>query len=199
MAEQFVSITEGDGDKKLHTFERTVNGQVVQDEVVVLGEHFLPTYWVGSGAAVGTANDHVLQLMAGASKKLRIRRVVIRQTASLASAITAAEFQLVRLTTAGTGGSAVTGPNPFDTSSPAAGAVGKVSPSPKGTEGAIIEDEFMTIVAALPTQPGIVWDYWDSPIVIPAGAANGIAIKSIGFAATGAGCTFKIYFDESEI
>ena len=77
--ESFVNVTEGSG-KKLHTNQRTIGANAVEDEYVLPGEFPLPGYFaVANAVAATTANDHLLQVMAGASLKVRIRRISVSQ------------------------------------------------------------------------------------------------------------------------
>ena len=72
MAEAFVNVTEGSG-KKLHANDRSIGANTVLDEVMLLGENYLPSYLgVTSAASVSTAtaNSHLLQIMAGDISKL---------------------------------------------------------------------------------------------------------------------------------
>ena len=78
MAESIVQVTEGSG-KKLHTFNRTIGANSVEDEVVLLGENYLASYMIVAAASAATANSHVLQIMAGASLKVRVRRIEVQQ------------------------------------------------------------------------------------------------------------------------
>lgn len=184
MSEAFVNVTEGSG-KKLHTNQTTIGANDVHDEYTVPGEYPLETYSCSSGTVSGaTSADHVLQLMAGGTKKVRIRRITLQQGALIT---TAAEFSLdiVRLSTAGTGGTAIT-PRPLDSADAASGAAAMSLPTVKGTEGVVIAPRLRfwaiqtTGTAGLSGQgPRVEWV--PAPgmksIVIPAGTANGIALK----------------------
>lgn len=195
MAESFVNVTEGSG-KKLHTFNRTIGANSVEDEGVFLAENYLASYVISTpfAAAVSTAtaNSHLLQIMAGASLKVRIRRIEIWQNA-LATAVAIMDLRIYRLTTAGTGGG-VAAVSPEDTADGGAGATAMVLPTAKGTEGVGLRAAAPTMVqtlaaTALPLPPILVWDFdrpRSKPLIIPAGAANGIAIKNITAVAAGA-------------
>lgn len=184
MAESLVQVTEGSG-KKLHTWSRTVGANTVEDEVTLPGEHFLATYSITSGSvALATANSHVLQIMAGASLYVRIRRIWITQGSNMTTAARAG-FQLIRLTTAGSGGSAIT-PRPFDTGDAAAGFTAQTLPGVKGTEGVTLFERRINLLSALSTtattgdQPFWEQNPFTKPIIIPTGAANGICLKYTG-------------------
>lgn len=194
MAEAFVNVTEGSG-KKLHGWDRVIGANTVIDEFMLPGEYPVASYtFAATGVSIATVNDHLLQIMAGASLNVRIRRIDAWQ-AGLAGAVSTVALQLLRLTTAGTGGTALTAAK-LDTADAAAGATGMTIPTVKGTESTILRTVRMGIVAAQPTNPnGLPLEVWDQipnskPVVIPAGAANGIAVKVVGNVA---GATMDIY------
>jgi len=198
MPESFVQVTEGAG-KKLHTNQRTIGANIVEDEVVVLGEPYLPTY-VLHGALVGlpTADSHLLQIMAGSTLKVYITHIVVQQD-SLAASSTQTRLILTRLTTAGTGGTAST-PLAMDPSDAAAGATGMVLPTAKGTEGALILRGELGTTATAPIDTRNKWewkasDHGGKPLIIPAGASNGLAVKNVSNI-TSATATISIYFRE---
>lgn len=202
MAENFVNVTEGSG-KKLHTFNRTIGANDVHDEGVFLAEQYLASYGVSQTTAISTAtaNSHLLQIMAGASLKVRVRRIEIHQQ-TLATGAALADIAIYRLTTAGTGGTAFT-PAPLDPADAASGATSMTLPTVKGTEAAQIyraAAPFTQTITATPAMSNPVW-VWDAdikgkPIVIAAGTSNGIAVKVIP-AVAGATVWVNSWIDES--
>ena len=182
MSESSINVTEGSG-KRLHTNDRTISSVLVQEQFVLPGEYALPTYSVLSGAAsTATTDSHILQLMAGSTNHVRIRRIEIRQVANATSA-TVAQFSLARLSTAGSGGTTV-GSAKFDPSGSAAGATAQRLPSSKGTEGDFLWTGFLPLrqaILATSTQsdPVIAWEQRDGeqPIIIAAGTSNGLCVK----------------------
>lgn len=188
--------------KKLHTFERTIGANTVQDEVVLLGENYLASYMIPANPATTTANSHLLQVMAGASLKVRIRLIMIWQEL-MATTVNLMDTRLYRLTTAGTGGGVV-GPTPFDPAESAAGATAMTLPTVKGSEGvllALANPYMMQTLAVSAPQLGpiVVWDFdrlRSKPLIIAAGAANGIAIKNVD-AVAGGSVFINVWFDES--
>lgn len=123
------------GTVKLATSEYTDGANVKDDEVGVLGEQHLPTYVTYvTGASTATLNSHLIQIMAGASLNVYLRRLIVWQQA-MATAAAVAGFGLYRLTTAGTGGG-VMPTNPPDFSDPGSGATAMSLPTVKGTEAA---------------------------------------------------------------
>ena len=178
MAESIVQVTEGTG-KKLHTFQRTVGANSVEDEAVYPAEFPSASYsLIASNISTATSASHILQIMAGATNYVRIRRIYVQQT-GLAGAVNTFVLQFFRLTTAGTGGTAVTA-RPYDSSDAAAGATGMTRPTTKGTEGVQLGLLRVPLFAAYPvTSPPAVWEQHPGmkPLIIPAGTSNGIALK----------------------
>lgn len=182
MAEGIVQVTEGSG-KKLHTWNRTIGANSIEDEFTLPGEFPYASYTVVFDVA-GVANDHIIQIMAGASLPVRIRSIEVQQGGNLTAAAVL-KFGIFRLTTAGTGGTAVT-PRPMDSADAASGATAATLPTIKGTEGVELRKfAFVGRQAFLATasqydgrytwtqQPGM------KPIIIPAGIGNGLALKSL--------------------
>lgn len=203
VTESLVAVTPGAG-KNLHTVSRTTSAGLVEDEVVILGEQSLPTYFIMAGPVVlTTAASHLVQIMAGASLKVRIRRIEIWQQAAVTAA-SLFDLLLYRVTTAGTGGAAGA-VQPLDTADVAAGATVSTLPTVKGTEAANpIARAFpyliQTIGASTPfTNPVAAWDFdrpRSKPLIIAAGAANGIVIKNTNASAAGA-LVFNVWLDET--
>ena len=182
MAESIVQVTEGVG-KKLHTNSYTVGANTVEDEFMVPGPFPYATYTVYATAVSGaTGASHVMQLMAGASLKVRIARITVQM---IAVPVNANRLEIVRLTTAGTGGTAVTA-RPFETSDAAAGAAGMTLPTVKGTEGVFLGSLAPTLATAVGSTTKWEWVQHPNskPIIIPTGTANGIALKAAGLAAS---------------
>lgn len=186
MAESIIQVNSGTGPK-VHTNQRTIGANNVEDTVSIQGEHYLATYSVAptSTISVATSTDHLLQIMAGASLNVRIKRIVITQAAAATTA-TNAQIQIVRLTTAGTGGTSQT-PAKYDNGDAAAGATAMTLPTAKGTEGTFLYAAAMSYVSALPNAREWRWEEHPGmkPIIIPAGTANGIAIRNGAAVAAG--------------
>lgn len=204
MPESIIQLPADSTGKKVHTFQRTIGANAIEDEVVLLGENYLAGYTVTTpiaGISLGTVASHLVQVMAGATLKVRIRRIVFYQTVA---ATAAANFQvgLYRLTTAGTGGTVVT-PSLLDPSDVASGATAMTLPTVKGTEGALL-DYFAPLVwqtapAAGANVPFAMFDFESlrsKPLIIAAGVANGIAVKAIS-SIPGASASLVVYLDES--
>jgi hypothetical protein len=201
MTRSNIALTEGGGAKKTATVERTIGGVVVQSQSVVAEDSDLPTYNAcASAISVATTADHVVQLMAPAGAYVRIHRISIEQVASAGTAALQT-FNLYRLSSAGTGGSAIT-PRPFDASD-TAGATAMSLPTAKGTEGVLLMSTVLVLRQALLATSSQMDDYWEwrqtpgkKPIIIPSGTTNGVAIK-IGTGTASATVTVNIEFTET--
>ena len=193
MAESFAEATAGSG-LKWHSWTRSIGGSTVHAGFVLPDEYPYATYSVvAAGVSGATAASHILQIMAGSSLNVRIRSICVEQFA-VPAAVAAYSLQIFRLSTAGTGGTAVT-PRPYDSADAASGATAMTLPSSKGTEGVQLYQEALWMgTAAIPTAnnrmewPNIVYGGM-KPIVIPAGTSNGVAIKNPGGLA---GVTFDV-------
>jgi hypothetical protein len=207
MAESIVQVAPDSSGKKLHTWNRTIGANSIEDEYVLLGENGLLTYTGLSlpfaVTSTATANSHLFQIMAGASNKVRIRRIEIHQVV-VATTVAIIELRLLRLTTAGTGGTAVTN-QPLDSADAASGATSMILPTVKGTEGAVVGSATPLMIQTLaasnqsPLNPIAVWDFdrpRSKPLIIPSGTTNGVAVKNIN-AIAGGNIMTVVIFDES--
>jgi hypothetical protein len=189
---------------KLATSNYTDGADSKHDEVNVLGEQFLPTYIVhpNNNISTATAASHILQIMAGSSLKVRIRRIELYQVV-MATTVTGADFQVFRLSSAGTGGTAYT-PAALDTADTAAGATAMTLPTVKGTETTLVANiptYLMQTLGASNATPALlgVLDFdrpRSKPLIIQSGTANGIAVK-IGGGVAGASVMIQVWLDES--
>lgn len=195
MADTSFAVTAGSGTL-LHTVTTSIGGSTVHDEVVKHGEPWLATYALQTAAlTTATSASHLLQIMAGASLNLYIRRIVVAQTAAVTTAAIV-PFSVIRLTTAGTGGTSIT-PATLDTTDTGAGATGMSLPTGKGTESTFIwsADAYLiqTIGASTPfTNPIIDLDFdrlHSKAIRIAAGTTNGLAVSN---RAAAAGATVRV-------
>lgn len=198
----FLQVNQGTG-AKVHTVTEVIGADTVHQEVWKQGEPYLASYTVTfDGISTATANSHLLQIMAGSSLKVRVRRIEMHQD-EVATTAVLMNTRLYRLIAAGTGGS-TTIPNPLETSDAAAGATVMILPTVKGTEGALIAiaKPYMTqtLGASSPLkQPIIVWNFdrpRSKPLIIAAGTSNGIAVKNLT-AVAGAQVLFDVWLDES--
>lgn len=177
MSVSVVGVSEG-SDAFLHTDVRTISAVAREDQFVQLGEPTYPTYTVlATNISVATTADHVLQVMGDGTNYSRIVGVRVRQVA-LASAASQLGIQVIRLSTAGTGGSAVT-PRPLDAGDSAYAGGAMTLPSSKGTEGVELYRWRLGLVAAQPVVETLAWvaPLRGKPIIFGTGTGNGIAFK----------------------
>lgn len=173
-----IEVTPGSG-KHIHTASRSISSVTREDQYVQQGESDYATYTqVVSNVSAATSADHVLQIMGDGTNYCRIKRVEIQQRALAASATTMV-IQLIRLSTAGTGGATVT-PRGHDAADTYAGAA-MALPSAKGTEGVTLHQWYLPIVAAQPMIERIVWDSRldAKPYIFGSGTANGVCLKVV--------------------
>lgn len=196
----FIQVTSGTGPKIATGPTYTENANVVQDQKVILGEPYLATYALThTPVTTGNSNSDFLEIMAGASLNVRIRYMEVLQLV-LATTAAITNILLVRLTSAGSGGTAVT-PRPLNPADSAAGATAMTLPSVVGGQGATIANScpYFLQTANASTQfqqPIITWDFRQAPLIIPAGTSNGITIR-ITAAVAAATATSNVYFAES--
>lgn len=186
MAESTVGVTvAATPDKNLHTNSRTIGANTVEDEVTILGEPYLATYSAtAQNVSLATADSHVIQLMAGASLIVRVHRIVLASVGGTAGNV---RLTLLRLTAAGSGGTVITA-RPYDTADSASGATAMTLPTTKGTEGVTLGTHVFGFPDTSSRHEVWEWVAKDNikPIYIPAGTANGIAIKNSAIASVGA-------------
>ena len=171
-------------DKYLHTNQRTISSTAREDQYVLQGEGAYPTYVArAGGVSVATANDHLLQIMGDGSNYSRIKSISVYPAAATSAG--SIRVILLRLSTAGTGGSSVT-LAPFDTADTYGGGA-MALPSSKGTEGVTLLSWSMHIPTS--SSAGMTPYIWTprpgmKPIIFGTATSNGIALKVIT-AATG--------------
>jgi hypothetical protein len=149
---------------------------------------------------VATVDSHLMEIMAGGTNKVRIRRIMIHQSV-MATTAAMMGLAIYRLTTAGTGGSS-TPPTIFDPSD-SAGATARTLTTAKGTESTALwfsRHYMMQTIGASTPLPVLLDLNFDmlrtKPIIISAAATNGIAIKNTT-AIAGASVTINVWIDES--
>jgi len=185
MAQSFVPFLDSaSATRKFHTNQRSNGADTVEAYVQLTGEPALATY---TGCALATVlttiNSHVVQVMAGASLRVGIRRLSLHLVTA-ATTTTNMQWGIFRLTTAGTGGTAYT-PNPHDAADAASGTTMMTLATSKGTEGALLRlgaslvHQTITTVGAQ-TIVDLDWTRTATKALwIPAGVANGIAFKNL--------------------
>ena len=145
--------------------------------------------YVASATVTTSGAGQIMVIEAPSASIVYISRIMIFQTGTTNSMQT---FNLIRTTTAGTGG-AIT-PNPWDTTDSAYGGIVRTNPTTGGTAGVTLMTFNADTVTAGQTAPYVVLDF-DGPHArkmpqIAAGTANGIAV-SAGAAVTGVSVTIE--------
>lgn len=186
MAETIVQVNSGSGPK-LHGWDKVIGANTTIDQFVLPGEFPYAAYTVIlENVSAATGNDHLLQIMAGSSLNVRIRSISIEQSSN-AGAVNLLTTQIMRLTTAGTGGTVLT-PAKHDSGDAAAGATAMTIPTVKGAESTVIKRATCTARAAFQSTAEDSWQWVQQPgvkpLIIPAGTSNGIAIKTLTAIAT---------------
>lgn len=185
MAESTIAVTEGTAGKYLHTYSRSIASTTREDQATFPAEYPLATYTVAATMRANTASSHLLALQGDGTNYVRVRRITIRQANILSSASTLA-IQVLRTSTAGSGGTAVSG-RAFDQgdTTPYAGSVVTL-PSSKGTEGDQLLFFRLGLSASNPLTNSVEWreDDKSKPLIVGNSTANGLCIKNVASAAT---------------
>jgi hypothetical protein len=199
-----VQISQGSGTR-LATASYLEGGVTVHDEKTILGEQYLPLYGVigpaVAGLSIAVANDHTIEIMAGATLNLYIRHLLVYQVVAATTAAFA-QFQILSLTTAGTGGTVLNAPVRIDNSDAVAGATAMSLPTVKGTESRRLWQGSYMMTQTVPTAGGqcLMFDIdfdrlRQKSVLVANGVANGICFKNIT-AVAGAQISVTAYFNE---
>lgn len=181
MARTFVLVPSA-GTIKLAGYSYTDGADTKVDEVSAPGEGFLPSYTVfAENISTATANSHLLQIMGSAALRTRVRRIRIRQRVAATTAAFGV-IQFFRLSTAGTGGTAIT-PSSMDFNNAVASATAMTLPTVKGTEQVEWWAETPWFVGATTATPLVLMEWValpiQQPMTIDLSVAKGIAIKMV--------------------
>lgn len=182
MTRTYVGQTSG-SDWKLHAISRTDGSDTVLQPYSVQAEPETATYRiVFSTISLAVANDHIIQVMAGSSLRVGIKRIRLWQNGN-ATTTQKFLFRLYRLTSAGTGGTSVT-PAAFDPADSSSGATAMTLPTAKGTESTLVSHRRHLIHTTQTTVglPDVDWSFdnlRDKCLWVAAGTSNGIAVKAV--------------------
>ncbi len=182
MSESSLPLTDGDGSGGLRVNTQTIGGTAVDTQAVFVGQTPNKTYTMRfQDTSMATANAHLAVIMGNGTAYPKIHEIHIAQGGT-ATGTAVAEIQVLRVTTAGTGGTAVSA-RPFHPSntSPYSGSC-FVLPSAAGSEGDILLNDSMNLRTANTGQ--VVPMHWTQtnfaePIISGNGTASGIAIKNL--------------------
>lgn len=198
-----IAVTPGSGAFIATGPTYTEASTIVQDQKVILGEPYLPHYSVSEGGLLVTSgtNQNIIAINAGSTLNVRIRRIAAWQYAggSLPASASFSDLTVYRLTAAPTGGTSGS-IRAFDPSDPAAGATEMRNPSSVTTGNILLKGQ-IAYVSALPVTPSTAFEWRQADqtkaIIIPAGTANGILLKSENVPTANSAVTVIIEFDES--
>lgn len=180
----YVPITDNAAaSRKIRHVQRTDGSDTVEEAAVALSEPFLPTYLIQMNTAISaaTANSHLIQIMAGSSLRVGIKRIRVTQSANGTTQQNIWEIR--RVTTAGTGGTSIT-PAALDPADTGAGATAMTLPTAKGTESTLLITQNVLTHATAATvglNPVLDIDFTGPNQKIPwiaAGTSNGIVLKN---------------------
>jgi hypothetical protein len=195
-----IQITAGSGTR-LGTWSYTEDAVTKHDEKFIPGEYPYPTYTVTAGSvSVATTSDHIIAIQAGASLNVRIRRIYVVQS-TLVTAADSLPLLVNRLTTAGTGGTAIT-PAPYRTDDAASGATARSLPTGLGTVSTELFRRRIVLTQTYATSSSIAPFFeWvqlpnEEPLIILAGTSNGIAVR-VGAGRAGAAVDLHVEFVET--
>jgi hypothetical protein len=186
MTESLIAETEGSG-KNRHSWQRTIEANDVEDTFVLLAEPANPTFSViASSIATTTSASHLLFIQGDGTNYTRIKRIYVEHVVGAGSA-TLAQLQILRTTTAGSGGTSKTAYG-FDGADTYAGTI-QTLPSSKGTEGDLLLQKRLWLTNTIAAQP-VSWE-WQAllsdarkPIIIGPATTDGICLKIVTGIAT---------------
>jgi hypothetical protein len=186
MAESTLGVTEASSPGKfLHTWSRSIGSTTREETATYMAEYPLATYTAAATMRANTANSHLLAIQGDGTNYVRVRRITI-VPANILSTASTLEIQVLRTSTAGSGGTTVNARafDPGDTS-PYAGSVLSL-PTSKGSEGDLLKRFRLGIPASNPITNSVEWKEEDNskPMIVGNSTANGLAIKVIPSAAT---------------
>jgi hypothetical protein len=186
VATSLIAFTDGSG-KNWESFQRTRNSTAYENLVVLPGEPAQPTFTaLASSIVTTTGASHLIMLQADGTLYTRIKRIMVEQVVGATTA-TLAQLQIVRVSTAGTGGSAITARG-LDAADSYAGTIATL-PTVKGTEGNILLQKRLWLLQTVNTQPNM-WEWVSSPsdgrkaITIGPTSTDGIVLKIVTGIAT---------------
>lgn len=184
MAQSYVPFLDSaSATRNFHTNQRSNGSVTVEQYVQQVAEPYLAAYVVTMNVAISTAtaNSHLIQIMAGASLRVGIRRILVTQSGNGTTQQNIWEIR--RVTTAGTGGTSYT-PAVLDPADSASGATAMSLPSSKGTESTLIHVQNVlthATAANLDLNPVLDVDFTrdrTKALWIAAGTSNGIVLKN---------------------
>lgn len=162
---------------------RTVSATTKNALYTMLAESAQPTYTaVMKAVPLATANSHLFGFMADGTNYTRLKWIRIWQS-TLAGAVNCQDLSLILLSTAGTGGGAISA-RPMDTSdtNPYAGGIATLN-TVKGTETNTMGTLQLGIATTNP-MTNVNYTEWGrqdnlKPLILGTAATSGVALKNI--------------------
>lgn len=179
MSDSALGIATGT-DAYLHSQQRTVGGTAVEEQVVRPSFPTDATYSVlADDISTASPNSHLLQVMADGTNYCRLLRLTIVPTDDAPASDALFKFQVLRLTTAGTGGAAINDA-PYDDGDSYGGDMRSL-PTAAGTEGQLLLKGYMSMDSAPAGRDNVAWVWepskWGKPITFGPDATDGIVVK----------------------
>lgn len=183
MSDASIKILDGDGATEyLHTDEKSYGGTNKNDQYTLLADSRRVTYTaVMEAVSCATSAAHVAILQADGTNYTKLWGIDIQQVGLPTAAL--ANFQILRTTTAGSGGTSISA-YPMDgaDTSPYGGVI-QTLPSSKGTEGVMLLKRRISMVAALPVSSDQSWswraDTNQKPITVGTANTGGVCLKIV--------------------
>ncbi len=197
-SESVIQITDAAAATKyLHTQSRSYGGTTKEDQLFLKAQNTRATYRAYCSAVITTTSaSHLAFIQADGTNYTFISGFWIAQT-TLAGAVATANITIVRVSTAGTGGGAITA-SPMDAADSAYAGTIATLPTVKGTEGVTLMGGPVGITATNPMTTVNQWawraDDDEKDIVIGTAATDGICFKLItGIATSKVDITIEFY------
>jgi hypothetical protein len=197
-SESVIQITDAAAATKyLHTQSRSYGGTTKEDQAFLKAQATRATYRAYASAVITTTSaSHMIFIQADGTNYTFITGFWLAQT-TLAGAVATANMQVVRTSTAGSGGSAITA-NPVDAADSAYAGTIQTLPSSKGTEGVVLLGGPVGITATNPMTTVNQWawrcDDDEKAITIGTATTDGIAFKLVtGIATSKLDLTIEFY------
>lgn len=196
MAESVIPITDGDGSGGLRAVDQTIGGSAVSTQYIAMGQTGARTYTARfQDVSLATANAHVLYIMGDGTVYPKWHEIHIDQGGT-ATGTAVPEFQVLRVTTRGTGGTVVSCRpfNPANTSPYGGSAV--VLPATPGSEGDILLNGAMNVRTV--NTGAVIPFHWEQhrnsePLISGNGTASGIAIKNLRAVVGGTAAGYVVF------
>lgn len=169
-------------DKYLHSSSRSYGGTTKEDQYTHLADPARVTYAAFAQAvSIATSAAHAIFIQADGTNYTKIWGIDVQEVGLPSASL--ANFLVIRTTTAGSGGTSVSGfPMDGADTSPYGGTI-QTLPTAKGTEGSTLFGYRLPLAAANPLTLDNKWswraDANQKPITIGTAATGGICLKIV--------------------